>query len=406
MADLLTRGDCLHDFDHHGADFARDPVALTNAARARCPITYSERHGGFWHVTGYDEAFTVLQDDELFSSADGVSIPPMKKKGPPIDVDPPEHRLYRDALGAGLSRKRMASLSDKVRDWAVEAVEAVRGRGRGDVVGDIGSPVPSKAIMHLLGLPLDRWREYADVWHEVLAHPQDDAVYRSLQEVREDVFAAFEGKRGCPAHDLMSDLWASPLFDRAHGTAAAAADEWVELGGEVSMTLLGAGVDTTTNMFAQTVVWLARHPEAVDVLRDPTRMSVAVDEFFRYFTTAPALARTVTREVEVHEHAFERGDRVLVSFLGANHDPRMFDRSGEIVLDRQPNRHMAFGVGRHRCLGSNLARMVFPIMLREFLARIPDFSVDLAACEPYDDRAQVAGWVRVPMTCAVRESVA
>lgn len=404
MADLLTRADCRHDFDHHGADFARDPVALTNAARRRCPITYSERYGGFWHVTGYEEAFTVLQDDDTFSSGDGVSIPPMKKKGPPIDVDPPAHLLYRDALGAGLSRKSMTSLSDTVREWTVEAVDAVRERGGGDVVGDIGSPVPSKAIMRLLGLPLDRWREYADVWHEVLAHPQDDAVYRSLQEVREDVFAAFEGKRGCPAHDLMSGLWSSSLFDGAQAADAIGAD-WVELGGEVSMTLLGAGVDTTTNMFAQTVVWLARHPEAVDLLRDPARLPVAVDEFFRYFSTAPALARTVTRDVAVHGHAFRRGDRVLVSFLGANHDPRTFDRPGEIVLDRRPNRHMAFGVGRHRCLGSNLARMVFPIMLEEFLTRIPDFSVDLAACEPYADRAQVAGWVRVPMTCGVRASI-
>jgi cytochrome P450 len=391
---ILGKDDCLHDFDHHGPAFAADPVGATRRARLVCPITYSPRHGGFWHVTGYDEAFAILQDDDTFASGDGVSIPPLKKKGPPIDVDPPLHKEYRTVLGVGTSRNRVAELADRVRGWAADAIDAVVARGAGDAVLDIASPVPAKAIMTMLGLPLDKWQLYADVWHRMMARPQDDDVYVGLQEVREQVFEVFGTKHGCPASDIMSSIWSSDLFDKVGCPISGQR----ELGGEISMTLLGAGVDTTTNMFAETIMWIARHPESRAELGDPDVMSRAVDEFFRYFSTAPALARTVTRDIVVFGHDFRSGDRVLVSFLGANHDPLIFDHPDELDIHRWPNRHMAFGVGRHRCLGSNLARMVFPILLTEFLTRIPEFTVDFDRCLPYADRAQVTGWSSVPIS--------
>jgi cytochrome P450 len=262
--------------------------------------------------------------------------------------------------------------------------------------------VPAKAIMTLLGLELDGWPRYAEVWHDLFAHPMDPRVYRELEKVRVGLRETFEEKQRCPAADIMSHLWASPLFDevaRARGSDCSPVEE----GTLLSETLLGAGVDTTTNMFAGSAVWLAAHPDARRrLIEEPELMNTAVDEFLRYFATAPALARTVTREHDCFGHDFRVGDRVLVSFMAANRDPRAFDRPDEIVLDRWPNRHMAFGVGGHRCLGSNLARLIFPILVRQLLERIPDYQVVESGVEVYTDRANITGWSRVPCTFSPR----
>jgi cytochrome P450 len=393
---LLQRSDCLVSFDHHGPDFARDPASAFNALRRQCPITWSETHGGHWIVTGYAEAFAVLQDDTTFSSADGVSIPPLKKKGPPIDVDPPIHREYRKALGPATSPKGVSKLAGQVKDWTREAIESVIETGRADLVTDLAAPVPAKAIMVLLGLDLANWRRYAAVWHDLFAHPLDSRVYQGLEEIRSELREAFARKHSEPADDLMSHLWSAPLFDHVRanrGEGFSALDE----GTEIAMTMLGAGVDTTTNTFASTAIFLSDQPNLRDRLRkEPELMERAVDEFLRYFSTAPALARTVTRDLEFFGHDLHVGDRVLVSFMAANHDPKVFERPDEVVIDCWPNRHMAFGVGNHRCAGSNLARLVFPIMLTGLLEALPDYRVIYGDLEMYADRGQVTGWSRVP----------
>lgn len=397
---------CSIDFDHHGPEFARDPSGYLGRARAVCPITRAHAYGGFWLVTGYDEAFAVLQDDATFSSADGVSIPPLKKKGPPIDVDPPLHLHYRKALGPHTSRFAIGALEPEVRRWTKEAVDAVIERGEADLIADLAAPVPAKAIMTVLGLDLANWPRYAAVWHDMFARPQDPAVYEGLALVRAELLETYREKAACPASDLLSGVSRSALFGvlaEARGAGFAADVE----GSEIAMTLLGAGVDTTTNMLGETAVWLSRNPEQRQRLIDePDLMPRAVEEFFRFFATAPALARTVTRDLDFFGHEFRAGDRVLVSFLAANHDPRAFDRAGEVVLDRWPNRHMAFGVGRHRCIGSHLARVVFPIMLRGLLDHMPDFTVDLDRAEIYPDRSAVTGWKHVPCTFTPRPRAA
>jgi cytochrome P450 len=396
-----SRAECTVDFDHHGPAFALDPPGELARAHAVCPVTWSDAHGGFWLVTGYEQAYTVLQDDELYSSSDGVSVPQLHRSAPPIDVDPPLHTSYRRALAAPFSPSGVRPLTDLVVDWAREAVDEIAASGRGDLVRDLGAPVPAKAIMTLLGLDLEHWRRYAAVWHDLFAHPQEPAVYEQLGAVRDELLDTMRAKRGCPADDVMSHLWASGLLDEV---AAADPLAWpVDHGAEVAMTLLGAGVDTTTNLFVSTAVWLARNPaERARLNADPDLMDTAVEEFLRYFSVAPALARTVRADHDFYGHEFHDGDRVLVAFMAANRDPEVFDRPDEVILDRRPNRHMAFGVGRHRCIGSNLAKLVFPVLIRELLAAFPDYEVAVDQLELYDDRAQVTGWSSVPFTFSAR----
>jgi cytochrome P450 len=202
---------------------------------------------------------------------------------------------------------------------------------------------------------------------------------------------------GCPV--------APDRVSRGFVSEGAAAEGPVEEGTHTAMTLLGAGVDTTTNLFSSVALWLGEHLEArawlLENMDNTAAWDRAVEEFIRYFATAPALARTVTRDTEFFGHQLLRGDRILISFMAANRDPRAFDRPDELLLDRFPNRHMTFGVGIHRCLGSHLARLAFSLMLRELLTTVPHYEVLSDQTEYYADRANIAGWSHVPIVCPV-----
>jgi cytochrome P450 len=424
---LLRRADCEVDFDHHSPEYARDPAAAYRGAFEKCPVTWSSAHGGYWLVTGFEESFAALQDDALFSSADGVSIPPQLRKASPIDVDPPQHRLYRRALNKGTSPAAVRELAPSIIEWTREAMRKVASEGGGDLVTDVAAPVPAKAIMVMLGLKQDNWRRYAEVWHELFAHPTDKHSYDELAYIWDEIHEKVKERHENPTPDLIGRMWSTGLLDEvikarsggcpvAHGEVSrgfvsegAAAEGPVEEGTHTAMTLLGAGVDTTTNLFSSVSLWLGEHPKVRTYLAghmdDATVWDHAVDEFIRYFATAPALARTVTRDTEFFGHQLGQGDRILISFMAANRDPRVFDRPDELVLDRFPNRHMTFGVGIHRCLGSHLARLAFSLMLRELLVTLPDYEVLADQAEYYEDRANIAGWSKIPITCPVTGAV-
>lgn len=402
MPALLGRDDCRIDFDHRSPTFADDPIGQLNAARERCAITWTEAHGGYWLVTGYRAAYEILQDDDRFSSAferGGVSIPQALHPSRPLDIDPPEYLRYRRSLTGATAPRAAAALEGRIAKWTTEAIDAVIDSGHGDVVEDIGGPVPARAIVAMMGLPDDNWARYAKLYHTVFANSTDPVVLEYFPLITGEIYEALSDRRQCPVGDLMSDLLCSDLASFLGET-----DQDVdEVLSQLLHTLLGAGIDTTTNMFANTVMWLSDHPEAQRLLAaDPASLDLAVEEFFRYFATVPSLARTVVGDVDLAGHQLRDGDRVLVSFLGANHDPEMFDRPDEVILDRSPNRHMTFGVGLHRCLGSHLARVVFPTLLREVLNRMEDLRVDKDGAVRYADRGDVFGWAKVPFTFQAR----
>jgi cytochrome P450 len=166
----------------------------------------------------------------------------------------------------------------------------------------------------------------------------------------------------------------------------------------VQLVIFG-GVDTTTGLIGSALEWLARHPEERDRLREhPGLIPRATEEFLRYFSPVQALARTATRDCVVGGRQVRAGERLLLSWASANFDEDAFDRPDEVVLDRSPNRHQAFGVGIHRCLGSNYARVEFAVVLEEVLRRLPDYAIDGTAARRYPSIAVVNGWVTLPAT--------
>jgi cytochrome P450 len=142
------------------------------------------------------------------------------------------------------------------------------------------------------------------------------------------------------------------------------------------LLMLFGGMDTTSGLTGNTLVQLSRRPELKQQLIDnPGLIASATEEFLRHGTPTQGLARTISRDTEFHGQRLNAGEQVMLMWAAANRDPEVFDDPDQIKLDRHPNRHMAFGVGQHRCLGSNLARTMFKVMITEILHRLPDFTM-------------------------------
>ena len=161
--------------------------------------------------------------------------------------------------------------------------------------------------------------------------------------------------------------------------------------------LIGGGFDTTTALTAYAMHWLNdRHEDRRRLRDDPHVLDTATEEFLRFATPAQGGGRTITADCAIAGHEFHEGERIWMSYAMANHDPDAFPAPDEIVLDRFSNRHAAFGLGVHRCIGSNLARMSFKTMLGEILARIPDYEIREEGIVRYEDIGTINGYQHVP----------
>jgi cytochrome P450 len=266
--------------------------------------------------------------------------------------------------------------------------------GRMDLVLDYASPVPAILTMKLMGLPYDNWELYAHLFHSVMAVPQASAEYA---EVIAEVPAMIEGllkfaaaRRAEPREDLTSFLVAFEFEGQRLDDTQILNILW---------NLIGGGVDTTTSLTSLSLLRVATEPNLRQQLIDrPAMYRTATDEFLRYFSVNKQLSRTVTRDIAICGQQLRRNDRVIISWLGANHDEHEFERPGEILLDRSANRHVAFGLGPHRCIGSHLARVMFEVMVKAVLERIPDYQVDASGVRQYLGYPTMTGLAKLPVT--------
>lgn len=248
----------------------------------------------------------------------------------------------------------------------------------------------------LLDFPLEHWRRFADANHLLLAavpgSPAHDKAQADMGWCIDRLQEAIE-VRSDPDHPGQDPLTA--LCQAEIDGEPLTPQE--KLGG--GMLLMIGGVDTTTSVLGSTIRWLGANPDARRRLREnPELMTTACEEFLRVFAPVTGNARTCTRELEMNGQRLQAGDRVLLNWAACNMDPAVFDEPHEIRLDRAPNRHATFGLGIHRCLGSNFARLVFQTVLEQVLERMPDFSIDESGVEPYPSFGVNRGYVRLPMT--------
>jgi cytochrome P450 len=389
------------DFDHHSPKFARHNREILRDLQTTCPVAWTSAHGGYWVASDYDAVATFSRDDDLFASGKdfgngvrrGVSIPETPGQAIPIETDPPEFYGYRRLLNPWFAPGAVAKLEPTIRDVADALVDRVIEAGRFDVVLALTNPLPAIMTLHILGLPIDDWARYAMPMHEIMytpPGPEFNRVGAAYLDIAVAIVETIEQRRKDPKDDLLSylahaDIDGRPLTDD-------------ELGGIVNLVIAG-GVDTTTAVTSNALIYLSQNREArQQLIDDPERRKLACEEFLRYYSPIQALGRTITTDVEVKGQQLQAGERVLICWAGANQDPEMFENPDDVVLDRFPNKHTAFGLGLHRCVGSTLARAQILAMLDVVLERMPDYTVDEAGVQRYPSLAIVNGCITIPAT--------
>jgi cytochrome P450 len=399
--------DVVVDIDHHSAEYSANELEINADLRRRCPVAWNENYGGFWYVTGFDAVAQAARDGEVFAhkyepnAADGVNYlgemgVPRPEGQPPLgigEVDGPYHLALRRALTPFFSSgavEKMRPFMEQSVHWFLDQKIA---DGAMDLVLDYASPVPAILTMRLMGLPYDNWQLYANLFHSVMDAPDADAYNKAIAEVPAMIdgllkFAA--ARRADPGDDLTSFL----VQFEFEGNRL---DDNQLI--DILWNLIGGGVDTTTSLTALSLLHLGTHPELRQQLIDrPELYRTAADEFLRYCSVNKTLSRTVSRDTVLGGQQLRRNDQVLISWLAANHDAREFDRPDEVVLDRAPNRHVAFGLGPHRCIGAPLARVMFEVMVKAVLERLPDYVVHVDGVHHYSGNPSMTGLGKLPVT--------
>jgi cytochrome P450 len=361
----------MAEFDHTDPVAAQDIYATLSVERERCPVLHSEKHGGFWGFTRYADVVHAANDHEHFTTTEGVTVPALglPTASVPLTTDPPEHKLYRRALQPYFTPPAVAALEGKIRDVVVEHVEAFADRGHADFVREFAGPVPCIVIALLLGLDRHLWGEFSE-WvdgMEAASHVGDVEKRTYFAAKLYDLLVTeVEGRKAEPRDDMLTTIARLSI-------GGADVPDVIRYG--MAQLILVAGHDTTVSAIGNVLRQLMEHPELrAKVRTDPGLLDKVIEESLRFESPVFALARTVAEETTVEGVDLCPGEKVLLMFGSANHDHRHFpdpETFDPLRTDRPP--HVAFGYGRHRCIGEHLARLEMRIAIEELLSRVPEY---------------------------------
>ena len=395
-------------YDRHSPDYIDHFDDITHELHSKCPIAWSDTYGGHWVASGYKEVFEIARDATLLSndhdfrgerkSYQGITIPSQPgraSRGGFLEMDPPEQRDYRRILDPYLSPAAVARWAPMVEDLTRASLDERIETGTIDFVDDLANIVPAVMTLAMLGLPLVDWVIYCEPAHAGVYTPPDSpdmprviaAGMAMGQRLAESVI------------DVRRNRWPGMVDALVTGQVCGApiSDDDIR---DTVILLIGGGFDTTTSLTAHSLEWLSEHPAERDRLRaDPHGLlDSATEEFLRFYTPAPGDGRTVTRQHELSGKRLEEADRLWLSWSMANRDPSVFPDPDDVKIDRKHNRHTSFGLGLHRCIGSNVARSVFKTMLSAVLQRMPDYRCDPAGAVHYDTIGTINGMKHLPAT--------
>ena len=396
--------DWASDYDIFDPGYVRDPAPVWDELRARCPIAHTERWGGSWLPTRYEDLQQLVRMVPALSSRSAVVVPPSpelrevlvaeaKKYGsenPPITADPPEHRPFRRLILPFFSPHAVEQQVPYTRALCNSLIDGFIGEGRADAAADYAQQITPRVIAHVLGIDPARADEFVEWVRGILelgqTQPEMRIKYRGI--IRDFFQEMVAERRKNPGDDAISTL----IEAEVEGEKL---DDYKIVG--VCFLLLVAGIDTTWSSISASLLHFATHPQDRARLRaEPALLPTAVEEMLRFYSPV-TMGRKVMEPVSVGGVDMAPGDKVLLNFPGANRDPAAFEKPGEVVLDRKRNRHIAFGLGIHRCAGSNLARMEMQAALRTWFDRIGEFEL-----EDPDAVTWAGGQVRGPRTVPVR----
>jgi cytochrome P450 len=363
--------DWATDFDHLDPSWSADPYPIWAELRNTCPVARTDRYLGAYFPSRYEDVRAIAYDTEHFSSRRLVLRntrlePPISM--PPITSDPPEHKGWKQALLPLFLPEVMARLEPRCRSLCHELIDGFIATGGCDVAEAYTRHVPVRVIAHMLGLPETDGDLFRHWIHQILEVGISDEF--AIQDAAKEMIAYFAGQIAKRQAQPSDDLITVVANTRIDGAPASTADII-----SVLRLLLIAGVDTTWSAIGSALWHLATHPaDRERLIAEPGLMPVAIEELLRAYAPV-TIAREVVKDAAVGGCPMKAGHMVLLSFPAANRDPAVFPEPDRVIIDRAENRHAAFGLGIHRCVGSNLARMEMTIAVETFLQRIPRFSM-------------------------------
>jgi len=389
--------DWATDFSHLEPEWAADPYPIQDDLRRRCPIAHTGRFGGGWLPTRYDDVASIAYDTERFSSRSIVMSnfrPPREIAPaggvPPISSDPPFHHDARKLLLPAFTKTEVSKQAPATRALCHALIDAFDGRDVVDAARDYAQHIPMRVIASMLGFPADdgpRFREFVENTLEGINLPPDERIAR-MAALFDYLLEQIHHHIANPRDDLTTFLINAEMngqkLDPSH------------VAGSMALLLI-AGIDTTWSAIGSSLWHLAKTPaDRERLLAEPGLLPTATEEFLRAYAPV-TMARLVKEDMRWHGVDMKADDWILLSFPAANRDPEQFDQAGEVVIDRQVNRHAAFGLGVHRCVGSHLARMELRVALEVWLERIPRFTLDDPSAVTWS-----AGQIRGPRALPLR----
>lgn len=418
------------DFDPFSDAQRADPYPAYAALRRHAPVFRVERTGAY-AISRYDDVTFVLRNPDLFSSS-AMQTAMMQNSGVPgvggaapalspeemarvaklmqdlpfpiatvlssrslIASDPPLHGSMRSLVNRGFTPRRLADLEPRVRQIARAALDAVRGKPQLELVRDFNVPVPVTVIAELLGVEPERTEDFKRWSDSAVASSTGVAgvqrpleVLEAFAELSTYVTTVIRARRADPRDDLITTL------TRAEQGEAVLEPVDVVM---FTMLLLVAGNETTTNLLSNTMLTLTHHPEQLErVRRDLSLVPALVEEALRYCGPVQFLYREATRDTEIAGTPIPAGSLVMPILASANRDETYFEDGDRFDISRNPQGHLAFGLGIHFCLGASLARLEARIALEELLQRYARFERGVASVE-YIDSFLIRGLRALPL---------
>ncbi|GGK68309.1 cytochrome P450 [Sphaerisporangium melleum] len=389
--------DWATDFSHLEPEWAADPYPIQDDLRQRCPIAHTDRFGGGWLPTRYEDVAGIAYDTDRFSSRSVIMSnfrPPRDLApigaAPPISSDPPFHRDARKLLLPAFTKTAVGRREQATREFCHSLIDELEGRPVVDAARDYAQHIPVRVIADMLGFPPEdgpQFREFVENTLEGVNLPPEERIPR-LDQLFDYLYVQIRDHVDNPRDDLTTYLINAELY--GHRLEAS------HVAGTMSLLLI-AGIDTTWSAIGASLWHLAKTPaDRERLVAEPALLPTAVEELLRVYAPV-TMARLVKDDMNWRGVDMKADDWVLLSFPAANRDPAQFDRAGKVVIDREENRHAAFGLGIHRCVGSHLARMELRVALEVWLERLPVFGLDDPSAVTW-----AAGQVRGPRTLPLR----
>ncbi len=398
MTDKPPVTDFATDWDHTDPAWVADPYPIWEDLRQRCPVAHTERYGGGWFPATHSGVSAIAKDTHHFTSRTVIvedhrptdeDLPAPIGLAPPITSDPPFHAMARKLILPAFSPAVVNALEPQIRALCSSLLDRL---GPDEVVNaswDYARLIPPSVIRQMLGFPEEDTDKFIEIVH-IVTESVD-----LPEEERLEVTAPLEEY----FHRQIEDHLANPRDDLTTYLLN------VELAGEklavehvagTMLLILVAGIDTTWSAIGASLWHLAQHPEDLArLVNEPELMPVAIEEFLRFYAPV-TMARLVKDDMEYLGCPMKRDDWILLGFPAANRDPVAFKDADTFVIDRAENRHVAFGLGIHRCVGSNLARLELRVAIEEFIKRYPRFELDDAASVTWS-QGQIRGPRQLPL---------